>query len=137
MNWGKGLVIGLGSFMAFVLCLVVLMFQAPDDSFDKDYYEKGLAYDEEYNQKKRVLTDNAAPVIKLEKNSFYVEFSAIDYGELKLQRPSSHLDDEEYVLMDRKTIISTERLKKGEWNLIIKWKVNNTDYLFEKNLFIP
>lgn len=138
MNWGKGLVLGLASFMGFVIFLVVLMFRAPDDSFDKDYYEKGLAYDEEYNQKKQVLIDSVAPAIKLEgENGFSIEFSSIDSGKLRLIRPSNHLEDKEYVLADKRTIINTQKLNKGEWNLSIQWKANQKDYLFEKNLFIP
>jgi hypothetical protein len=138
MNWGKGLVLGLASFMGFVIFLVVLMFRAPDDSFDKDYYEKGLAYDEEYNQKKQVLIDSVAPAIKLEgEDGFSIEFSAIDSGKLRLIRPSNHLEDKEYVLSAKRTIINTQKLNRGEWNLSIQWKANQKDYLFEKNLFIP
>lgn len=137
MNWGKGLVIGLGLFMGFVVFLVVMMFQAPDDSFDKDYYEKGLDYDQEYNRKKQVLTDNATPEIKLQEDSFNIVFSALDSGNLKMVRPSSHLEDEDFKLVDKKTTISTNKLKRGEWKLIIEWNANNKEYLYEKNLFIP
>lgn len=132
------MVLGLASFMGFVIFLVVLMFRAPDDSFDKDYYEKGLAYDEEYKQKKQVLIDSAAPIVKLDgEDAFSIEFSSIDSGKLKLIRPSNHLEDKEYVLSENKTMINTQELKKGEWNLSIHWKADQKDYLFEKNLFIP
>ncbi len=138
MNWGKGLVLGLASFMGFVIFLVVLMFRSPDDSFDKDYYEKGLAYDEEYNQKKQVLIDSVAPTIKLEgENAFSIELVSIDSGKLRLIRPSNHLEDQEYQLSEKKTFINTQKLKKGEWNLVVSWRAEDKDYLFEKNLFIP
>lgn len=138
MNWGKGLVLGLGAFMSFVIFLVVLMFRAPEDSFDRDYYEKGLAYDEVYNQKKQVLIDGVEPIVKLEgEDAFSIEFSGIDSGKLNLIRPSNHLEDKDYTLSQKKTIINTQDLKKGEWKLNIQWRVGQKDYLFEKNLFIP
>lgn len=137
MNWGKGLVIGLGLFMSFVIFLVVMMFQAPDDSFDKDYYEKGLAYDKQYNQKKQVITDHATPEIKLEEDSFYILFSALDSGKLNMIRPSDHLEDKEFALVNSKTAINTKNIKKGEWKLVLEWNASGKEYLFEQNLFIP
>ena len=56
MNWGKGLVIGLGLFMSFIVFLVVMMLNTPEDSFDKNYYEKGLAYDLDYQKKSRPIS---------------------------------------------------------------------------------
>ncbi|RZJ83244.1 MAG: nitrogen fixation protein FixH [Chryseobacterium sp.] len=136
MNWGKGLVLGLGLFMGFVVFLVVMMFQAPDDSFDKDYYEKGLAYDLEYKQKKQVLTDGATPLIQLQENSFSIKFADLDSGELQMLRPSDHHLDRKFALAQH-TVINTKEIQKGEWNLVMRWKANNKAYILESNLYIP
>ena len=53
MNWGTKLVIGMLSFMSFIVVLGVLMIgSTPDPLVDEDYYEKGLNYDQEMKLKK-------------------------------------------------------------------------------------
>lgn len=47
MNWGTKLIIGMALFMAFIIGLAVFMLNSNADPLvDKDYYEKGLKYDE-------------------------------------------------------------------------------------------
>lgn len=136
MNWGKGLVLGLGLMMSFITVLVVMMFRSPDDSFDKNYYEKGLAYDDEYTQKQQVIKDAATPVIKLEDEQIVLQFKAIDSGKVTLQRPSDHLMDLNFSIDKPQSFISTKKLLKGEWKVITQWNYQSKKYLYEQNLFI-
>ena len=136
MNWGKGIVIGLAAFMSFVVFLVVLMFRAPDDSYDKDYYEKGLSYDKEYTQKQNVLDDNAKPEITFEGAKLMILFKAIESGKLTLYRPSDNKLDQVFDLKHQQTEINTNDLAKGEWKLIAEWNYSGKSYLYEQNVFI-
>jgi len=136
MNWGKGLMIGLGLFMAFVVFLVVMMFRSPDDTFDKDYYEKGLAYNQEYKAKKRVFDDGATPKVTMRQEMVLVNFIALDSGKLEFWRPSNKEMDKSFVLKTKELKIPIETLTKGQWKMIAKWKVGEKAYLYEKNIFI-
>lgn len=136
MNWGKGIVIGLGAFMSFVIVLVVMMFRAPDDSYDKDYYEKGLSYDKEYTQKQNVLNDNVKPEVTLANGKLVVLFNGLESGKLTLYRPSNNKLDKVYELSKAETQISTNNLEKGEWKLIAEWDYKGKSYLYEKNIFL-
>jgi len=136
MNWGKGIVIGLAAFMSFVIFLVVLMFRAPDDSYDKDYYEKGLSYDQQYIQKQNVLDDDAKPEIKLEDTRVVISFKAIESGKLTLYRPSDDKLDKVFELKSEQIEIITKDLAKGEWKLIAEWNYKGKSYLYEQSIFI-
>ncbi|RRN77904.1 nitrogen fixation protein FixH [Pseudoxanthomonas sp. SGD-10] len=136
MNWGKGIVIGLASFMTFVIVLVVMMFKSSDDSYDKDYYEQGLNYDEVYEQRKNVLDDEAAPKIKLEEGAVRIEFAAVDSGKVLFYRPSDDRLDETYAVEGKVLLVPVNNLSKGEWRLIAEWNSGAKGYRYEENIFI-
>lgn len=137
MNWGKGLMIGLGLFMAFVIFLVVMMFRSPDDTFDKDYYEKGLAYNDEFKAKKQVFDDGATPKVTMRQDVLFVNFIALDSGKVEFWRPSNKAMDKSFDLNTTEVKIPILVLTKGQWKMIAKWKVGEKAYLYEKNIFIP
>ena len=137
MNWGKGLVIGLGLFMSFVIFLVVMMFQAPDDSYDKDYYEKGLAYDKEFDQKKQVIQDQATPEVQVNDEFIYISFKGLTKGSVEFKRPSDKALDKTFELKDKQVQIPRTSLTKGEWKLIMRWQNQDKSYWHEENLFLP
>jgi len=61
MNWGTKLVIGMLSFMSFIVVLAVLMFNSNADPLvDEDYYEKGLNYDREMKRMEKAKKDSIA-----------------------------------------------------------------------------
>ena len=136
MNWGKGLVIGLVLFMSFITILVVLMFRSAEDSFDKDYYEKGLAYDVEYQQKQQVITDQAEPTISYNDEVLSITFKAADSGQINFKRPSSKKEDKVINFTDNELNINRKELLNGEWKIILKWTYNQKNYLYEKSIFL-
>ena len=136
MNWGKGLVIGLVLFMSFITILVVLMFRSAEDSFDKDYYEKGLAYDVEYEQKQQVITDKAEPTISYNDTVLSITFKAAESGQINFKRPSSKKEDKVINFTGNEVNINRKELLNGEWKMIIRWTNNQKIYLFEKSIFL-
>jgi hypothetical protein len=136
MNWGKGLVIGLVLFMSFITILVVLMFRSAEDSFDKDYYEKGLAYDVEYEQKQQVITDQAEPTISYNDEVLSITFKAADSGQINFKRASSKKEDKVINFTDNEVNIKRKELLNGEWKIILKWTYDQKNYLYEKSIFL-
>lgn len=138
MNWGKGLVIGLASFMLFITVLVIKMYKsAEEDSFDKDYYEKGLHYDVEYQQKQQVITDHVQPIIKQTDDFVNINLVAVDSGTVNFKRPADSKKDQLFSINKTETQIPKSGLEKGEWQIVIQWKVGAKKYLYQKNLFMP
>ncbi len=141
MNWGIKLMIGMFCFMSFIVVLVVLMINSKSDALvDTDYYEKGLAYDQDYNRKEQVKIDNAAPVISITDSNILLTFKDKAEGELKLIRNSDKR-------MDKRISINTDVLhtmkvplngiEKGQWRLIIAWSTDGIPYLNEQEIIIP
>lgn len=136
MNWGKGIILGLAAFMTFVIVLVVMMFKSSDDSYDKDYYEKGLNYDEVYTQKKNVLEDETAPDVKIGDEFITVNFLSVDSGKVLFYRPSDKRLDKTFALSGKQLEVSVQDLSKGDWRMIAEWYSGGKPYRYEKNIFI-
>lgn len=141
MNWGIKLMIGMLCFMSFIIVLAVLMFNSKTDALvDTDYYEKGLAYDQDYQRKEQVKADNAAPEITITDGFLLLTFKGKAAGKLTLVRSSDKQ-------MDRKTAIQTDTLNRvkvplegianGQWRMIVAWSTNGKAYLNEQEINIP
>ena len=66
MNWGTKIVLGLGTFMIFIVCAAIYMVSNDTDTLEEDdYYEKGLSYDDVYDRKQNMQDDDAKPTIQI------------------------------------------------------------------------
>jgi hypothetical protein len=140
MNWGTKIVLGMVAFMLFIIAMVVYMFSVHDNDslVDKDYYEKGMNYNQEYNAKQNVIDGNAQPLIKISKSQLIIQLKDSASFELKLQRPSTAKDD---VLNKGNTkgssnliLVDIKNMHTGLWFLELKWISNKKEYLFKKNI---
>lgn len=138
MNWGTKLVIGMGTFMAFIVTLGFLMFSSKTDALiENDYYQKGLQYDSTYLKKEQVKTDAATPEIAINQDLLTITFKAPATGNLILIRNSDKK-------MDRSVKINTGNLHmvnipltafaKGQWRIQLSWTSNGKSYLFEDEI---
>lgn len=139
-NWGTKLVIGMGSFMTFIVVLAVMMFNSrPDALVDNDYYEKGLNYDADYNRKEQVKADHAAPEIEVLPAEILLTFKGAAEGKVKIVRPSDKRMDK---VVNFKTdpgyrsAIPSGEIAKGRWKLIITWNSAGKSYLDEQEVMI-
>lgn len=140
MNWGTKLIIGMLCFMSFIIVLAIKMINSKSDALvDTDYYEKGLAYDQDYNRKEQVKTDDAAPMVTISVGYLMLTFKDKAEGNLKLVRNSDKR-------MDKKISFTTDSLnrvkvplkevEKGLWRLIISWSTNGKAYLNEQEMML-
>ncbi|RZL22338.1 MAG: nitrogen fixation protein FixH [Pedobacter sp.] len=140
MNWGTKLVLGLATFMLFVIGMVVYMFSVHgnDSLVDEDYYEKGLDYNKEYDAKTNTITDKAEPIIKVEASKIIIQLKDSATYELKINNASKAKEDKSSkgnTIGDANLIIvDTEGMKSGLWALELKWESNQKKYQFNKNI---
>ncbi|MBD3750690.1 MAG: FixH family protein [Sphingobacteriales bacterium] len=137
MNWGKGIIIVLIIFIGFISVLAFLMMRSTDDNFDKDYYEKGLAYTDEYNQRQQVIDDHAQPHLILATNELIIQFKGAESGIITIKRPSNSNLDQQIHFIGKKVLVPLNDLKKGDWLVVMKWKNKSKNYWFEKEIFLP
>lgn len=140
MNWGTKLMIGMICFMSFIVVLGVLMFNSKDDALvDKDYYEKGLDYDKDYNRKEQVKTDNATPGISVSETELIISFKAGAEGELRLMRNEDQRMDKKAVLktdLANQVRFPLKGLAKGQWRIVLSWVSGGKAYLNEQEIRI-
>ena len=141
MNWGTKIIIGMLTFMSFIVILAVLMFRSDTDALvDKDYYEKGLKYDETYRLKAQVLLDSAGPAIFVGKKSVIIAFQTTSEGTIKFVRTADQRQDRSLNFRTReenKVEIPLDSLPGGQWKLILNWKSGEgKSYLNEQEVII-
>ena len=142
MNWGTKVVIGMALFMAFILAMATKMVidGGDDDLVEKDYYEKGLAYDRVYDLKTMAITDSVVPDFKVGEEGLVISFKSPSAYKLVCKRSSdSSLDQvfEEKINEVVSFVVPKGKLKKGPWNLIIEFSSNGKEYLVEREMTMP
>jgi hypothetical protein len=125
--------------MAFIITLVVFMMRSDsDDLVDKDYYQKGIEYDKEYTQKNRVYQDKSEPYIYVE-DSLKIIFQKPAIGSMRFIHPSNNKNDRTLKMETHENnefVFPLNEISKGNWKLILEWKSEGKEYLFEKNILI-
>lgn len=141
MNWGKGILVTIILFVAFIMTLVVISVKQDDIHLvTENYYEKEIKYQEQIEREKSaaqlsrevLLFDDASKVILLD-----LPIGA--KGELQLFRPSDARLDQLLPLEIKdagKTSISLNQLKPGYWRVKLTWVEDGVEYYEESKITI-
>jgi hypothetical protein len=145
INWGTGIVIAFGLFMAFILSFVykVQSNQKYDNELvTKEYYKKEATVQIDIEKKQNANALKNLVVIKKVEEGIKVEFpSDFDYSKIKgkvsLYRPSSQkLDFEINIsLSSPYLLIPKSNLTGGLWDISVDWNYNETDYLNKETIY--
>jgi hypothetical protein len=139
MNWGKGILLGMAIFVLFITSMGIYMFLSPVDDYDHQYYEKGLNFNQDYNHEKQVAKDHAQPAIQIADGYLKLTFIHAVKGKITFERPSNNLMDKVFQLdsgSGMETDIPVGSMDRGQWRLVVSWKSDNKDYLYQKEIFI-
>jgi len=144
INWGTGIVIAFGLFMAFILSSVykVQSNQRYDNELvTEEYYKKEASVQVDIEKKLNANALKNLVVIKKVDEGIKVEFpSNFDYSKIKgkvsLYRPSSQkLDFEINIsLSSPYLLIPKSNLTGGLWDISVDWNYNETDYLNKETI---
>lgn len=138
MNWGTKVILGLATFMGFIIVLAVIMFNSKTDALvDNDYYEKGINYNQVYNRKEQVYLDQAKPVITVTPENITLTFKQEARGTVRLMRTADKKLDRVFPFentTDRSFHIPAAGLRTGSWRLIVDWVSTDKSYLYEQEI---
>ncbi|WP_342646893.1 FixH family protein [Mucilaginibacter sp. CSA2-8R] len=140
MNWGKSLVAGMAAFMLFITGMGAYMMSRPTDDYDKQYYEKGLAFDKEYTREKQVVTDKAQPLISFASKEMVIKFTEPADGVLKFKRSSDRNMDKTFTIechADNALHIPLQKLTAGPWVVHFEWVSHQKAYAYEQEVYLP
>lgn len=142
INWGTGLVIGLGLFVVFILYFVIrISLEHETELVTENYYEKELIFQKQIDGAANVKKAHAELKVKRQPEGYELTFpknmepSKIE-GTLMLYRPSNkQLDREERLnLQSDKLLIPKEHLVSGRWDIIVAWVYEGEDYYFKEKI---
>jgi nitrogen fixation protein FixH len=139
MNWGKGIVLGMSLFMAFIISMSVYMFNLPEDDYDHQYYEKGLNFDHDYARERQAVVDKAQPLITQVAGAISIEFKQPAIGAIRFANPLGKSKDVAFNIntgTGANTTIPASKLPAGKWAITIEWRSGAKNYLYQQQLFI-
>lgn len=140
MNWGLGIVLGLGAFMLFIIGSVIYMTNKNTDTLDdQDYYERGLNYDEIYVLRENLQQDHAKPTLRITPDTLSIQFIKADNkGDMIWKRPSDGAMDKSIPFLTRTGIfkLPLTSFSKGSWKLELRWHSDGKEYISEHNVFV-
>ncbi len=141
LNWGHKLTIFTVLFMLFITSMVYYMMKQDVQLVEKNYYEKGIKYQDEIN--KHAATKGLDNAIQFDQNKneilFITAMSGNIAGTMKFYKASdSKLDfDIPFTLNDEgKFIYNVSALQKGLWKITFEWKVGEQAMAVEKEIMI-
>ena len=140
MNWGTKIVLGLGTFMIFIVCAAIYMVSNDTDTLEEDdYYEKGLSYDDVYDRKQNMQDDDAKPTIQILNDTLSIVFKSQQIkGNLNLKRPSDGSLDKVIPLFTSTNVykLPVTTLTKGNWAMEINWEKKKKKYVDNQSIYI-
>lgn len=138
MNWGKGIVIGMGVFMSFITVLVVILMSQNVDLESEDYYQREINYEQELSAMRNA--EQQEKKIKVALSDEYVvvqvpDSVAFTNVSVYLRRPNNSKDDQFFKLNNSKNLlIPMSKLRKGNYGMEISYYVGDKPCLQKENL---
>lgn len=141
MDWGKGILLTIISFVALIMTMVVISVRMDGiELVTENYYEEEIKYQDRIDQ------SNSANELDRTVISYDPQVKAVlldlpngSTGTLQLFRPSdSTLDQEIQISVNQsgQTSVSVSDLKAGYWKLQLKWDEAGVTYYEEKKINI-
>jgi hypothetical protein len=139
MNWGKGIVIGMATFMTFIIVLVVGLMMNRVDLESEDYYKREINYQEEITAQENA--NKLESKIELISNAEFLvvkvpegEFTKI---EMHLSRPNDQKMDKLFKIEGTKSfLINKKDLEKGLYTVELSYMVDNKPCLQKESVTI-
>lgn len=139
MNWGKGIVIGMATFMTFIIVLVVGLMMNRVDLESEDYYKREINYQQEITaqenankleSKIEIISNTEFLVVKVPEG----EFTKI---EMHLSRPNDQKMDKLFKIEGTKSfLINKKELEKGLYTVELSYMVDNKPCLQKESVTI-
>ena len=143
-NWGLGIVLAFIGFIGFILYFVIIAStdeQADHNLVTDEYYQEELKYQEEIDALKNANNLNVRFDFKQTDEGLQIEIPETirqqnTEGTVSFYRPSNkHLDfDLAISLSNPHLLIPDNRLLGGRWDIKIRWKHLDKDYLVKESI---
>lgn len=139
MNWGKGIVIGMATFMTFIIVLVVGLMTNRVDLESEDYYKREINYQQEITAQENANKLESKIEIISNKEFVIVKVPEGDFSkiEMHLSRPNDQKMDKLFKIEGTKSfLINKKELEKGLYTVELSYLVDNKPCLQKESVTI-
>lgn len=139
INWGHKLVFFASLFMLFVVFMVYKISTQKVDLVDKNYYEKGVKYQDEINKFSAASAINPELIFDLAQQAVSFKSSAQSLsGKAYFYRAADATMDFEvpFSTTNGSFSYSTGKLAVGIWHVTFEWTLNGKLMAIEKQIVI-
>lgn len=139
MGWGWRIAIFYGTFVVFMIGMVVMAFREDFDLVADDYYEQEIAYQGRIDQLTNASEDRQRVKVLLADGMVQLNFpSAASDVKVHFFRPSDENMDlkVEEAAVDSELSVPIDKFSKGKYVIKVEWKSSGKTYFQEDNLFI-
>lgn len=139
MNWGKGIVIGMATFMTFIIVLVVGLMTNRVDLESEDYYKREINYQQEITAQENANKLESKIEIISNKEFVIVKVPEGDFSkiEMHLSRPNDQKMDKLFKIEGTKSfLIDKKELEKGLYTVELSYMVDNKPCLQKESVTI-
>ena len=140
MNWGKGIIIFMGSFMTFILWMVFTLMSKNTDLESEDYYKKEIAYEQEIQAQRNA--NDAKEKVKVSENKEFIilQFPVkekIDTVSIEFFKPNDKKGDQLFAEVGTKTMmVEKNKLQKGLYLINIHYQIENKKFLQKEEIML-
>jgi len=141
MNWGTGLAIWLIIFVIAIMTFVTFAFNQDVNLVNKEYYQKGVNYDNIRIERERGKADKQHFTINQEGENVLLTFdkdyfASIKVSDVQFYRPSDRREDLHLQFETNTLLVPKSKLIKGRYSLNISWEKDGEKYLLEEYFFL-
>ncbi len=140
MNWGKGIIIFMASFMTFILWMVFTLMSKNTDLESEDYYKKEIAYEQEIQAQRNA--NDAKEKVKVSENKDFIilQFPVkekIDTVSVEFFKPNDKKGDQLFAEVGTKTMmVEKNKLQKGLYLINIHYQIENKKFLQKEEIML-
>ena len=140
MNWGKGIIIFMASFMTFILWMVFTLMSKNTDLESEDYYKKEIAYEQEIQAQRNA--NDAKEKVKISENKEFIilQFPVkekIDTVSVEFFKPNDKKGDQLFAEVGTKTMmVEKKKLQKGVYLINIHYQIATKKFLQKEEIML-
>lgn len=144
INWGTGIVIGMISFIIFIMVMVITMMTNEEFNHDlvtEGYYEKDLVYQNEIDAETNLSNLSSEIMVHKTREGLEIKFpndvfGKEIHGKVEMYRPSNKKMDFQMPLLIKDSIflIPANRLVEGQWKVTVAWEMEGQKYLYKNQM---
>jgi len=139
MHWGRGIIIGMGLFMSFIIYMVITLMSHNVELQSEDYYKKEIGFESEIRAQQQAK--GLEKQLKITRDGDYLHIGLpesidIRHSSVEFMRPNDrHADQVMQADTQKQLVYPLEKLKKGLYNIDIRFEDRHAHYLIKTTFF--